>query len=391
MAKGYESHLTIYKNDGWYGTGTSNPFVPTIESESIQAGRVKIERNSMIRTSRAHLPESVVNTGEYKPEGDLEILPIFQDMHGVFMSHFQIRNFLETGSSYIGTYVPLMYPPAYSGQNIFGEGTYGAVANDVYSIDIKRSFIPDSATGQYNVQHFQRGVCNTLTFKNASNDELKIKAGYKFKGVQFLNGTTFFGGTDIGSYTSGTFTDWRHGTWSFKMISGGGTTSYDNITSVEVNCSNNLLEKKTIGYLNRQFFSFGNYTVKGNIALEYVNDRFFDDWQDEGVYAQITGNFYQSDTNYLTLTMPYCLLKPFEKNLNNAQEFVDANVSFEAYEYGGASPITVVLHSGTQLAFDTVTYWDAAYGARTLAEYDFADAGYGARVLGEYDFADRDL
>lgn len=386
MAKGYDSHLTLYENDGWFDTGTLNPIVPVIESEGLKVGLIKNERTSMVRNTRAQLEESIVNDFEYKPEGFIEIVPRLNTLPTIFMSHFQIVNEVDTGSSYLNTYVPLKYQPQQVGNDFYGTGVYGDRVEDVYSIDIKKNIVGDNNTG-LNTQHYRRGICSKLGFSMQPNDDFKVKADYKFKSVDIIDSSSVFGDADIGSYAGGEITDWSNGTWSVSFDSGG--TIFSEVSGMEIECDNNILEKKSVGALSRQIFSYGNYTVKGGFSLEYADDNWFSTRQDDPF--SITGTIYHSGTEYLSIEMPRCFIKPFEKQMVKPDEFLDAGVNFEAYEYNGTSPITVTLNTITDLpSLDTIL-WDAAFGARTLSEYDFADAGSTSRTLSEYDFADRDV
>ncbi len=392
MAKGFNSFITIYENDGWYDSGTSNPIVPILEAEGLNQNRITVERNSMVRNTRAQIEDSLITgdgsgTTEYKPEGFIEVVPRIETITSVLMSHFQVVDEVSTGSSFINTYVPAKTSPEFNGLDIYGTGAYGAPVLDAFSIDIKKRVT--LTTGSVNIQHYKRGLCDKLTFKSFTNEDFKVRADYKFKDVSVDNLTSVFGDADLGSYSSGAISDWSHGTWSF--VSGSGTTITDqisDISSIEIECSNNITENKTLGNNIRQTFNFGNYTVKGRFKTEYLYDGFF---VDEADNFSITGTFFHSDTEFLTISLPRCFVKPFSQALGKPDSFTEADVEFEAYEFNGTSPITVTTHVTASSPDVDVTFWDAEFGARTLSEFDFGDAGFGARTLSEFDFADRDI
>ena len=57
MAKGYDSSLVIWETDGWFDTGTSDPYCPILNSEGLSRTHIVTERNSMARSTRAMLPD----------------------------------------------------------------------------------------------------------------------------------------------------------------------------------------------------------------------------------------------------------------------------------------------------------------------------------------------
>ena len=386
MAKGYESQIIIYENDGWSGSQITltDSYSPVLFSDELDAGLVTNERTSTVRNTRAHLESSFVNDDEYKPEGALGINPKLDTLPPVFRSHFQVVDYTETGSSFIHTFVPAKTPPLFSEGTLYGTGAYGVSVADVYCLDIKRKTL-DSIGSSPNIQKFNRGICDELTIKDSAGEDVTIKADFKFKDFETLTTTASFGDSELKGYTDGGFCDWSHGTWSFSTP--GGTNILDvidDISEMQIVCSNNLVEKKSPGSNKRNSFSFGNYTVKGQFTTEYK----YDEWYaNQSEPFSIAGTIWRSNVDYMTVSIPRCFLKPFNKKLNNADSFIDAEVGFEAYEYDGTAPISVTLH--VEERFRT-TFWDAGFGARTLSEYDFADAGSTTRILADYNKADRD-
>jgi hypothetical protein len=390
MAKGYETSLTVWENDGWFDTGTSDPFLPLLESEGLIRQQIFVERNSMVRNTRSTLSDSLI-LEESKPQGHIEFVPRLENCSAIFMSHFQMSEQVDTGSSFIDTFVPSKTHPRFSGGDTYGDGTYGAVAGDVYSIDIIKQF-PDYRhhVGE-NAQHFKRGLCDELSFSMAANEDFKIKADFKFKDWASLSGYPKPGETGAGTYTSGTITEGYHGTWSIEAAEVGEFAIESGLSSINITCRNNLTEKKSPGSGTRQTFSYGNYTVKGDFTSEFI----FDEWQDltaDGfdAYFPIHGTIWHNDTDYMIIEMPHCKVKNVEQSLSKPEELFQNTIPFEAYENDGTAPIKVTLHT-TKDALPDLLLWDAGFGARTLAQYDFADAGSIARTLSEYDFADRDV
>ena len=392
MAKGFDSHITIWENNGWLGSIELEPYNPIIESEGLKRNQITSERNSMVRSTRAMLPDSIVFE-ESKPEGHIEIIPRMENVGPILMSHFQMTTQIYTGSSYLDTYVPSKFNPGFDGGNIYGYGTYGELAGDVYSIDVWRKHTDSSFTWNegLDTQHFKRGICNNLSFKmNAGNDFL-VRGEYKFKDFETLTTGSNPGDTDYANYTTGSITDWSHGTWAVTAINWDDASTKDialeGVKNLDFTCSNNLTEKKMMGSGTRQTFSFGDYTVKGNITLEYINE----EYQTLGNSpVSIVGTMWHSDTEYLAVSMPYCIIKPFDKSLVKPSSFIDVDMPFEAYENNGTAPITVTLHIGSQVVEAGFTHFDAGSTTRTLSQYDFADAGSTTRVLGSYNLADRD-
>ena len=386
MAKGFDSFITIWENDGWFDNGTSDPFIPIVESESLKRNRMLKERNSMVRNTRAQLTDSVV-IEESKAEGGLEIVPRMTDLSAILFSHFQMKKQTDTGSSYLDVFTPSKHHPTYSGNDNYGDGTYGEGPPDVYSVDIWKK-IADN-TGEKTTQMFKRGLCDTLTFSMSQNDDFVVGADFKFKDWSMAVYNDSPGGTNAGTYTSGTITDWRHGTWAVSTNSGTHyiDSSLEPFSSLTVDCSNNLTEKKTMGAGTRNTFNFGNYTVKGELTVEYETEN----WQELGTETfSLVGTVYHTDTEYLTISMPHCIVKNHEHAVKKPEEFIEYSIPFEAYEKNGTAPITVNLHTPTQGLDTDFLFWDAGSTTRTLAQYDFGDAGSTTRTLSQYDFADRD-
>ena len=389
MAKGYEASLTVWENDGWFDTGTSDPFLPLLESEGLIRQQIFIERNSMVRNTRSTLPDSLI-LEESKPQGHIEFVPRLENCSAIFMSHFQMSEQVDTGSSFIDTFVPSKTHPRFTGGDTYGDGTYGAVAGDVYSIDIVKKFPDWNRGGGENAQHFKRGLCDELSFSMAANEDFKIKADFKFKDWESLSDLANPGETGQGTYTSGTITDWSHGTW-FIEAAEVGEFSQEELSSMTIVCRNNITEKKSPGSGTRQTFSYGDYTVKGEFTSEYT----FDEWQDLtasgfDAFFPIHGTIWHNDTDYMIIELPYCKVKNVEHSLVKPDEFFSNTVPFEAYENDGTAPIKITLHT-TKDALPDLLLWDAGFGARTLSQYDFGDAGSTTRTLSEYDFADRDI
>ena len=389
MAKGYEASLTVWENDGWFDTGTSDPFLPLLESEGLIRQQIITERNSMVRNTRSMLATSMF-LEESKPQGHIEFVPRLENCSAIFMSHFQMSEQVDTGSSFIDTFVPSKTHPRFTGGDTYGDGTYGAISGDVYSIDIIKQF-PDHSYGP-NAQHFKRGLCDELSFSMAANEDFKIRADFKFKDWESRTGYPEPGETGAGTYTSGTITDWSHGTWTIGGHDVGTDITDSGITSINISCRNNLTEKKSPGSGTRQTFSYGDYTVKGDFTAEYINDD-IQDFTEGGLYDltfPIFGTIWHNATDYIIIEMPHCRLKNAEHSLPKPEELYQTTVPFEAYGVDGTTPIKVTLHT-TKDALPDISLWDAGFGARTLSQYDFADAGSTTRTLSEYDLADRDV
>lgn len=390
MAKGYDSSLVIWSTDGWFDTGTSNPYCPLLNAEGLSRTHIVSERNSMVRSTRAMLPDSVVFE-ESKPEGFIEVTPRMENLAPIMMSHFQMTNQTFTGSSYIDTYVPSKFNPVFTQNDVYGSGVYGDPAGDAYSVDIWKKQADPINAGEDTVQMFQRGICNTLDFSMQTNEDFKVKADFKFKTWGTKNVTENPGDSGYGSYTTGSITDWSHGTWAVD-ITNFNPTYPDGIptgmSGISITCSNNITERKILGAESRQTFNFGDYTVKGEFTTEYA----LEDYQNMGDTSfSIEGTIYHSDTEYMVISMPYCLVKPHEYNLKKPDELIEFSIPFEAYENNGTAPIQVTVHTDVQGLDLDFTFYDAAFGARTLSQYDFADAGSAVRTLSEYDLADRDI
>ncbi len=390
MAKGYDSSLVIWETDGWFDTGTSDPYCPLLNSEGLKRTHMVNDRNSMVRNTRAMLPDSVVFE-ESKPEGFVEIIPRMENLAPIMMSHFQMTSQVSTGSSYIDTYVPSMKSPQFSTSDAYGSGVYGDEPGDAYSVDIWKKQADPIHAGEDTVQMFQRGICNNLDFSMQANEDFTVKADFKFKTWGTKNVTSNPGDTDYGSYTTGSITDWSHGTWAVD-ISNFNPTYPDGIpmgmSGIKVSCSNNLTERKILGASSRPTFNFGDYTVKGNFTTEYA----LEDYQSmEGTSFSIEGTIYHTDTEYMVISMPHCMVKPHEYNLKKPTEIIEFSIPFQAYENNGTAPITVTVHTDVQGLDLDFTFYDAGSTTRTLAQYDFANAGSTTRTLSEYDFADRDV
>ena len=394
MAKGYESSITLWENNGWWGTEVSDPIVPLVNSEGLSRTLILQERNTMVRSTRSILEDSLV-WSESKPEGNLSITPRLEDALPMLYSHFQMRDPYASGSTYEETFIPSKYPPIYDSVE-YGTGTYGSPSGAVYSIDVWRKIAdadPDHGyESQWNTEKFSRGICNKLTFSMNANEDFELAGEFKFKDYAGTSWGSNPGDSGAGDYSLGSISDWSHGTWSIEnndisdsdVIPGG-------LSSISIECSNNITEKKTLGASSRQVFDFGNYTVKGQFTTEWISDYFQEDLEDfSGPYfLSIAGTVYHSDTEYMTISMPRVRIKPFENKLGKPQEFAEVEIPFEAYEYQGTSPITVIVNSESQIVEPKFTNWDAEYGARTIGLYDLADAGSTSRVLIDYDFADR--
>lgn len=384
MAKGFEASLTVWENDGWFDTGTCDPFLPLLESEGLIRQQIFVERNSMVRNTRSTLPDSLI-LEESKPQGHIEFVPRLENCPAIFMSHFQMVEQVDTGSSFIDTFVPSKSSPKFTGGDTYGDGTYGAVSGDVYSIDIIKKF-PDYLFG-LNAQHFRRGICDELSFSMSSNEDFKIKADFKFKDWRAKSNSPNPGEVGAGTYTTGSITDGGHGTWGLSGAGIGSLTTASGFSSMNIVCRNNLTEKKSPGSGTRQTFSFGDYTVKGDFTSEFITD----DWQNQQKSSfAINGTIWHSDTEYMIVSMPYCLLKNVEVPLVKPDSLFEVTLPFEAYENDGTAPIKVTVHTTTDVLPD-LNIWDAGFGARTLSQYDFADAGSTTRTLSEYELADRDV
>lgn len=395
MAKGWDSHLTIWENNGWFKTVISNPYNPIINSEGLKRSRSVSERNSMVRPTRAMFSDSLVFE-ESKPEGFIEVTPRMENLSPILMSHFQMTTQVDTGSSFIDTFVPSKTNPTFTDNNIYGNGGYGSPPGDVFSIDIwkkHRDYTYDNGLiDGFDTLHFKRGICNTLSFSMKAGEDFSVKADYKFKDFEILETGSNPGDAGYSDYSSGSITDWSHGTWTLTapVYTGGVFDVFEQeLTSFDVSCSNNLTEKKNVGAGTRQTFSFGDYTVKGKIGFEFTDEsyqRFGDD-----VFVSIIGTIFHSTTEYMVIELPHCTFKPFDTSLVKPSSFIEASIPFEAYEFEGAAPITVTVHVGEQAIDTGIKLYDAGSTTRTLSEYDFADAGSTTRTLSQYDFADRDF
>jgi hypothetical protein len=390
MAKGYEASLTVWENDGWFDTGTSDPFLPLLEGEGLVRQHMIVERNSMVRNTRSMLATSMYRE-ESKPQGYIEFVPRLENCSAIFMSHFQMSEQVDTGSSFIDTFVPSKTHPRFTGGDTYGDGTYGAVSGDVYSIDIIKKFPDHASFPGVNAHHFKRGLCDELSFSMAANEDFKIKADFKFKDWEALENHPDPGAVGEGTYSSGTITDWSHGSWYIEAAEVGEPSTESGLSSISISCRNNLTEKKTPGSGTRQIFAYGDYTVKGEFSCEFIND----DWQDLTVggfqsYFPIHGTIWHNDTDYMIIEMPYCKVKNVEHSLVKPDQLFQNTIPFEAYENDGTAPIKITLHT-TKDALPELLLWDAGFGARTLSQYDFGDAGSTTRTLSEYDFADRDI
>lgn len=387
MAKGYESSITLWENDGWFDNGTSGPLIPLIDSESLKRGLVTSERNTMARNTRAILEDSLV-IEEDKPEGAITIIPRLTDIVPVLYSHFQMKESSFTGSSYLTDFVPSKHAPEFSDNGIYGNGTYGDPSGDAYSLDIWKKQA-DTQSGWRNTQQFKRGICNKLTFSQSAGDDFKIGADFKFKTYGSYRDTLNPTEPNAGSYSTGSITDWSHGTWSIASPSVSSAHFEGGLSEVSIECSNNLTEKKTLGAEQRQTFNFGDYTVKGQFTAEWLSD-IYQEMVGYGYEFSIIGTIYHSDIEQMIIEIPNCRVKPHENPVAKPNEFIEVTVPFEAYESDGTAPIKVTTNVTNDVIDVEYDFWDAAFGARTLAEYDFADAGSTSRVLGDYDFADRD-
>ena len=389
MAKGFDSSLTLWENNGWFDNGTSDPLIPILDGESLKRGLIINERNTMVRNSRAMFEDSLV-TEESKPEGNITVIPRIADITPILYSHFQMKQTTDTGSSYLTDFVPSKYPPEFSTNEIYGNGTYGEPAGDAYSIDIWKKQADTDGSIDINTQQFKRGLCNKLTFSMESGDDLKVGAEFKFKGWGSSRETLNPGDVGAGSYSTGSITDWSHGTWNISSIYLGVDLVGDALSNINIECSNNLTEKKILGANARQTFDFGDYTVKGNFTSEWVSD-IYQKVTESKLYFSISGTFHHTGTEYMIIDLPRCRAKPVESPLYKPNEFISVEVPFEAYEYQGTAPIKVTTNVPTDVIDTEFTFWDAGMGARTLSLYDFGDAGSTTRVLSEYDLADRDI
>lgn len=401
MAKGYDSSLVVWKTDGWFDTGTSSPFCPLLISEGLNRTHIRTERNSMVRDSRAMLPDSMVFE-ESKPEGFIEFTPRLDDLTPVLMSHFQMYTQTDTGSSYINTFVPSRTQPVFTTSDTYGSGNYGDEPGDAYSLDIwKKQRDPYAeldyiSSNRETTQQFKRGICNTLDFSMAPNDDLKVKADFKFKEWDTAIIEDNPGDAGYGDYSTGSITDWRHGTWAVDMEifdSDEPDGAPFGLSGINISCSNNLTERKIVGADSRQTFIFGDYTVKGDFSTEYFSETYQEMFGNTNgnSYFSITGTMFHSDTEYMVISMPHCIVKPHEYNLKKPTEFIDFTIPFEAYENNGTAPITVTMHTVSQGLNLGFTFYDAGTVARTISQYDFLDAGTVARTLSEYDYIDRDI
>ncbi len=378
--KGFNSFLTVWQDDGWHTLGTLNPFVPALDSDNLQVNRIVTERENQIRNSRSHMNDSPIYE-ESKAQGGFSFCPRLTELPGILYSHFQMRDYQDTGSSHRNEFTPSKQNPLWSTGQLYGTGTYGSPPGDVFSMSMAKKYFPTDAYDT-NTVFFERGVCDKISFEFNANEDFKVNTHFQFKGSveDYWEGT--ISETDVGSYSTGSFLQWFEGTFS------GGLTGED-IKSLMINCSNNLLEKKTVGKGGREFFEFGNYTVEGSFDT-WIEDLGWYEKLNGGAGFSIHGTLFQDATNYMTISMPNCKVMPHETAFASANEEIVSKVIFKAYDKNGTAPIKIGVMTTNFVDLDETTVYDAGLGARTVGNFDLGDAALGARVLGDYDLADRD-
>jgi hypothetical protein len=379
MAYGHEGFISLYENGDWL---TGDPLYPQplhVESESLGLVPDLMQLDSLVGASRASQGSSVV-LKTVKPAGDIKVPLTASVAYKFLYSHFQYGSYLgeDASANQQWLFYPSKTTPSYE-SGARGNGAYGGTGY-VFPISVLKKYNNKEVA---NAQWYKYGVVDKLEFSFEAEENATLKAACKF--ATYYNGTNIGtaripGGTYAGEYAS----DIPFGYWTGTVLIGGVALE---LSSLLVASDNSIEEKTILGRQNPYSFSFGAYKCRGRFQLDMPDDGLaLIGSQLSNLTFGVVGSFV-SGTEVMTINMPYCRYASFDVLPNSQNSLWRMSVPFVALENGGVPPISVgiITHYGQDILFD------AAYGARTLIEYELLDAEASTRTLGDFTLYDRDL
>lgn len=242
-----------------------------------------------------------------EPSGKIEFAFRSNDVIPVLMSHFQTRvgTTPAVGTTYYEFYTAKTKTNLIG--SAFGTGTYGA-SGDAFSVSLYKAF---EGTGY----HFQKGLCDRLSFSLLAGDEATIGADFKFS-TATVTGTTGF---RTGSYST-----------LPAYPSFAGTISIPSFEVVEIKfeCNNNLKSFQPVGYNGYQY-NFGRHVVSGRVTVDRSKSILASVGSMLGTEAiSIYGTLFNSQVDKLEFELPNCRLDDYA--LNSTDSIV--TIPFHAYE-----------------------------------------------------------
>lgn len=373
MAKAYEGYFSIYENGAW-GNGT--PYYPQpipVEAETLGVQQDIRFRENLTGAGRGHSSQSVVPLAQ-APKGGLTYAFRSEDSLKVLMSHFQCgSNMSGTNGTYHYAFYPSKGNPSFSSGVPF-DGAYGGTGG-VFSVGVLKR-LTQSGT---NAQFFKYGICDTLQVAWSANDELRLSADYVFRAVDT--------GTSVTVAPSGTYSNER----GFHSSSGTiqfNSSAFD-VESLSLSLKNNIEVSANVSAKNPGYFKFGRHSVSGELGLDFPTDGLKYVSQMIGTQSfSISVESFISGTSRVVVTLPNCVLAPFETNVNN--EEYTLRLPFRAFESGTLPAVQVDVYTAYDFNALNLVY-DAENGARSLSNYEILDADTTSRTLSNYDLCDRDL
>ena len=310
---------------GWRSTGTTLPQYISLISESLDYGVQYRLNDNLAKDTRMAGTESII-LDDQKPEGDISFIPTPNSVDHIFRAHYQkaeLTPSIKFGDTW--QYTPESGRLDWSGGVVYGTGGFGDSPGDVYSVGITRVYDHDQVVA------FNHGICDELSLRVSSRGVLNANAKFKFKTAGTLGTTTPWSDSEQDLYSAyssfvGTF-----------LIDGVSVP----IEQFSVTSKNNMIEKMILGQSTRDSFTMGDYVIDGDFTLDFPDDglSYLTSALQKSV-GKISGTFYQSEYNHLTIDLPNITYKPNDIKLNSVQ---NSTISYEAFSNNGTSPITIRL------------------------------------------------
>ena len=351
MSSGYEGWINWREGAGWSDeAGTQEGYYIKAKEATLDSGQEFIENDDLIVQGRGYKSSTRIK-GASKPTANINYQARSDDSAMLFMSHFQMYTGTVRSGTAEYTFVPVKCSPQFVRGNGYGTGGYTSDAGTLFTLELTDKLNCET-TG--NGQNIQGAFCDELTFNAELNESLMINAVMKGKDFDEvdLNAATDPTNATYGSYSQNAAFSHFSGTLTVA-----GQTGYT-ISSFSFVSANQTEERIGIGSINPVKYSWGKSQVTGEIAMDLPDDATLQlgSMLSDTEFA-ITGTWYNSAHDYITVTIPKAKRNPFAISHASGEEVNVQTIPYRAFESEDAAtaPITVNLKTqGIGSAFELV-------------------------------------
>lgn len=411
MPSGFESWITIAEDNRYDGTSHYDPIALHVDSEDLKINKSITRRQNQIGLNRQSQGLHGQVYQDIKPEGGISFQFRSYDCLNVLYSHFQLATRSVSSSPYRYTFYHLHNNPDYGYLGTYPAGTYGSYRGQPYTVSLLKKYFQTPNRGEPgyapNMQLFEHGICDELSFSLQTNNDARFDAKFKFRDA-----------------IDGTFTDAENFEQSSSGTQGPQGIQYDNLsatflsanyattpafmydkatlaitlngnTTIPINgltwkSTNGLGEVSRVGRRQPELFRSQLYRVVGAMSLDLPTDAL----EYVGAMLQadnfaITATLFNGTADRAMFSMPTCRLLPFDYKIDGGDTPIKSVLQFEAFNFGDTPPLSFTVD--TDFFFTGADpFLDGWLGTRDLSEFATYTADLGARTLSDYQIFSRD-